>query len=92
MSATSREAVPPRCEHEIQAKKTNIVVFFTSTRLLILDALPHGHTFTQDYLITEVLPMLLEENVRFRRRHSVDIFPSDGQFAMSQSQENHCRN
>jgi hypothetical protein len=70
----SRETVPPRYEHEIQAKKTLITAFFTPTRLLILAALPYGQTFTQDYFITEVLPMLREENVQFRRKHSGDNF------------------
>jgi hypothetical protein len=42
MFAASREAVPPRYEHKIQAKKKMITVFFTPTRLVILDALPHG--------------------------------------------------
>jgi hypothetical protein len=62
--------VPPRCKHEIQAKRIMITVFFTSTRLLILDALPHGRTFTQNYFIAEVLLMLGEENLRFRRKYS----------------------
>jgi hypothetical protein len=47
-----------------------ITVFFTATGLLVLDALPHGQTFTQDYFITKVLPILREENERFRRKHS----------------------
>jgi hypothetical protein len=70
MFTASREAVPSRCEQEIQAKKKMITVFFTPTQLLVLDALPHGQTFIQNYFITEVLPMLQEENVRFRRKHS----------------------
>jgi hypothetical protein len=55
--------VPPRYEHEIQAKKTLITVFFAATRLLVLAALPYGQTFTQGHFITEVLPTLREENV-----------------------------
>jgi hypothetical protein len=56
MFTASREAVQPRCEHKIQAKKTMITVFFTPTRLVVLDALPHGQTFTQEYFMTDVLP------------------------------------
>jgi hypothetical protein len=74
MFATSRESAPPRCEHEIQAKKTMITVFFTPTRLLVLGALPYGQKFTQGYLITDVLPMLHEENVRFCRKYSDGSF------------------
>jgi histone-lysine N-methyltransferase SETMAR len=47
-----------------------ITVFFTPTWILVLDALPYGQTFTQDYFITEMHPMLREENMRFRRKHS----------------------
>jgi hypothetical protein len=76
MFAVSRETVPPRCEHKIQGKKTMITIFFTATRLLVLDALPHGQAFTQEYLITELLPVLHQENVRFRRKHSGGTFSS----------------
>jgi hypothetical protein len=47
-----------------------ITAVFTSTRLPALGALPYDQTFSQDYFITEVLPMLHEENVRFRRKYS----------------------
>jgi hypothetical protein len=56
MFAVSREAVPARSEYKIQAKKTMITVFFTHTRLMVLDALPHGQTLTQEYFITDMLP------------------------------------
>jgi hypothetical protein len=74
MFAASRKAVPPRCEHEIQAKKTMITFFFAPTRLLVRDTLPHGQMLTRNYFIAEVLPMLREENVQFRRKHSGDTF------------------
>jgi histone-lysine N-methyltransferase SETMAR len=70
----SRETVAPRYDHEIQAKKKLITVFFTPTRLLVLAALPYGQTFTQNHFITEVLPILREENVQFRRKHSGDYY------------------
>jgi hypothetical protein len=47
MFAASRETIRSRCEHKIQGKKTMITVFFTTTLLLILNALPHSQTFTQ---------------------------------------------
>jgi hypothetical protein len=46
-----------------------ITVFFTPTRLLVLSTLPYGQTFTQDYFITEMFPVLREKNVRFRHKH-----------------------
>jgi hypothetical protein len=63
MLAASRETVTPRSRHGIECKKTMITVFFPPTRLLVLDALPHGQTFTQEYFITELLPILYRENV-----------------------------
>jgi histone-lysine N-methyltransferase SETMAR len=74
MFTASREAVPPRCEHKIQAKKIMITIFFTPMRLLVVDTLPYGQTFTQDYFITEVFPMLREQNMRFRHKHSRGSF------------------
>jgi hypothetical protein len=74
MFADSRETVTPRYRHEIQCKKTMITIFFIPTRLLVLDALPHGQTFTQEYFMTELFPILQKENVRFRRKHSGDTF------------------
>jgi hypothetical protein len=74
MFAASRETVTPRNRHDIQCKKTMITVFFTPTRLMILDALPYGQTFTQKYFIAELLPTLYRENVRFRRKQSSGTF------------------
>jgi hypothetical protein len=74
MFAASREAAPPSYENEIQAKTTMITAFFIPTRLSIPDPLRHGQRFTQDYFRTEVLFMLHEENVRFRRKHSDSHF------------------
>jgi hypothetical protein len=70
MFIISREAFSPRCEHNIEAKEIIITVFFTPTWPLILDALSHSQIFIENYFITEVLPMLCEENVRFRLKHS----------------------
>jgi hypothetical protein len=51
-----------------------ITVFFTPTRLLALNALPHGQTFTQNYYIIAMLPMLREENAQLCRKHSGGTF------------------
>jgi histone-lysine N-methyltransferase SETMAR len=72
--AASRETVPLRYEHGIQAKTILITIFFAPTLLLVLAALAYSETFTRDHFITEVLPMLREENVQFRRKHSGDNF------------------
>jgi hypothetical protein len=51
--AASRETVSLTYEHKIQAKKTLITVFFTSTRLLVLAALPYDQTSTS-FIITQI--------------------------------------
>jgi histone-lysine N-methyltransferase SETMAR len=70
MFAASRETVRPRNRHEDQCNKTMITVFFTPTRLLVPNALTHSQTFTQEYFITELLPILHRENIRFRLKYS----------------------
>jgi hypothetical protein len=67
MIAPSAEEVVPRTKGTISARKTMITIFFTSTRLLVLDSLPKGTKFNQDYFIDPVLPGLDSEKTRIAR-------------------------
>jgi hypothetical protein len=48
--------------------------FFTSTRLLVLNFLPNGTKFYQDYFIDAVLPNLYSEKRRIVRRKGLPSF------------------
>jgi hypothetical protein len=51
-------------------KETMITIFFTATRLILLNSLPQGPSFTPDYLTSEIAPAFTKEKLRFRRHHS----------------------
>jgi hypothetical protein len=68
MFATSAREVVPRTKQNISAMKTMVTIFFTSTRLLVLNFLPKGTRFNQDYFIDTVLPNLYSEKRRIARR------------------------
>jgi hypothetical protein len=61
MFATSAREVVPRTKQNISAKKTMVTIFFTSTRLLVLNFHPQGTKFNQDYFIDTALPNLYSE-------------------------------
>jgi histone-lysine N-methyltransferase SETMAR len=61
----------------LQVKKIMITIFFTATRLLVLNILLHGQSFTQDYFTSEIVPALTKEKLRFRRHHPGVIFSVD---------------
>jgi hypothetical protein len=67
--ATSAGVVRPRPKAGFQVKKTMITVFFTERRLTILNSLPQGQSFTQDYFISEIVPAFTKEKPRFQRNH-----------------------
>jgi hypothetical protein len=52
-----------------QVKKTMITVFFTATRLIVLNNLSEGQSFIQDYFISEIVPACNKEKLRFPRHH-----------------------
>jgi hypothetical protein len=58
MFAPSAREVVPRTQQNISVKKTTVTIFFTSTRLWVLNLLPKGTKFNQDYFIDTVLPNL----------------------------------
>jgi hypothetical protein len=49
-------------------KKIMINVFFTATRLIILNNLPQGQSSTQDYFISEIVPAFTKEKSALRWR------------------------
>jgi hypothetical protein len=68
MFATSRDEVIPRTKQRIGAQKVMLTIFFTSTKLVSLNALPSGGRFTQNYFINTVLPDLIHERGQILRR------------------------
>jgi hypothetical protein len=50
MFVSFRDAVTPRIRPDISTK-TMLTIFFTSRKLVILDALPKGHKYSQDYFV-----------------------------------------
>jgi hypothetical protein len=72
-AASAREMVPST-KQNISAKKTMIAIFFTSTRLLVLNFLPKGTEFSQDYFIDTVLPSLYSEKRRIAGRKVCRVF------------------
>jgi hypothetical protein len=61
MSPPSAYMVLPRLCAGFQVKKTMITVFFIATRLIVLNSLPQGQSFTQDYCISEIVPAFTKE-------------------------------
>jgi hypothetical protein len=55
MFAPSANMVLPRLRVEFQVKKVMTTVFFTSTRLIVLNSLPQGQSFIQDSCISETV-------------------------------------
>jgi hypothetical protein len=74
MFATSPREVMSRTKQNISAKKTMVTIFFTSTRLLVLNILPKGTKVNQDYFIDTLLPNLYSEKRRIARRKGLSSF------------------
>jgi hypothetical protein len=74
MFAASAREVVPRTKQNISAKKTMVIIFFTSTRLLLLDFLPKGTKFTQNYFIETVLTNRYSEKRGIVRRKGLPSF------------------
>jgi hypothetical protein len=51
-----------------------ITVFFTARQLILLDVLPKGSKFNQQYFIDDVFPDFKTENLNFRRRMPIATF------------------
>jgi transposase len=74
MFATSAREAMPGTKQNISAKKTMVIIFFTSTRLLVLNFRPKGTKFNQDYFIDTMLPNLYSEKRRIARRKGLTSF------------------
>jgi hypothetical protein len=74
MFATSAREVVPRTMQNISAKKIMVIIFCTLIRLLVLNFLPKGTKFNQDYFIDAVLPNLYSEKRRIMRRKGLPNF------------------
>jgi hypothetical protein len=61
MFTVSREKVTSFVRTEPAVQKVMITVFFTSTTLIVSEALPKGKKFNKDYFISTVLPELAKE-------------------------------
>jgi hypothetical protein len=72
--ATSAREVVPRSKQNISATKALVTIFFTSTGLLVLNFLPKGTKFNQDYFIDTVLPNLYSDKRRIARRKGLRSF------------------
>jgi hypothetical protein len=56
------------------ARKKMITIFFTARQLILLDVLPKGSNFNQQYFIDYVFPDLKTENRNFHRRIPLATF------------------
>jgi hypothetical protein len=74
MFVTSAREVVSRTKQNISAKKTMVTIFLTPTRLSVLNFLPKGTKFNQDYFIDTVLPNLYSEKRRIARRKDLSSF------------------
>jgi hypothetical protein len=64
MFAASRDLAATRTKDADRTKKTMLTVFFTSRRLIVLEAVPKETTCTQHYFISDILPDLDGEKQR----------------------------
>jgi len=64
MYAESAEAVVPRVRLSVATKKVMLTVFFTASRLIVLQELPKGSTFTRDFLYVQF-------SLRFLRKKEI---------------------
>jgi hypothetical protein len=62
MFAASRQKVTPFGRTQIAVQKVMVTVFFTSTTLIVSEALPKVRKFNQNHFISTVLPELVKEN------------------------------
>jgi histone-lysine N-methyltransferase SETMAR len=67
--APSRNLAARKTADPNRTNKTMLTVFFTSRRLIVLEALPKGTTFTQHYFVSDILPHLDGEKLRYRRNN-----------------------
>jgi hypothetical protein len=74
MFARVPSEVIPRTRQTIGASKTMITIFFTAYQLILLDILPKGSRFNQQYFVDYVFPDLQTKNRNFCRRILLTTF------------------
>jgi hypothetical protein len=72
--AKSPHEVTPRTRPGIGVKKTMFTVFFTNRKLLITDDLPKGQKNKQEDFISDILPELEREKMRYKQRKQAGTF------------------
>jgi hypothetical protein len=68
MIAPSSDLAATRTKDADRTTKTMLTVFFTTRRLIVLEPLPKGTTCTQHDFISDILPDLDGEKLRYRRK------------------------
>jgi hypothetical protein len=68
MFAASREKGASFVRTQLGVQKAMSALFFTSTTLIVSEALPKGRKFNQDYFISTVLPELVKAKRRLLRK------------------------
>jgi hypothetical protein len=58
----------PRAKQEIGVKKNMFTIFFTNRKSLIAEYLPKDQKYNQDYFISDILPELERQKMRYKRR------------------------
>jgi hypothetical protein len=74
MFAKSLGDVTPRTRQGIGVKKTMFAICFTNTTLLVTEDLPKGQKYNQDYFISDILPELESEKMRYQRKKQGGTF------------------
>jgi hypothetical protein len=74
MFAYSRDLAATRTKVADRTEKTMLTVFFTSHRLIVLEALPKGTTCIQHYVVSDILPDMDGEKLRYRRNNPGQAF------------------
>jgi hypothetical protein len=74
MFAMSAREVVPRTKQNISVMNAMVTIFFTSTRLLVLNFFPKGTKFNQNYFIDTILPNLYSEKRRITRGKGLPSF------------------
>jgi hypothetical protein len=64
MLACSRSDVIPRTRQGIGTNETMITLFFTASKLIVLEILPIGRNFNQLGILENIFPDLEKENMR----------------------------
>jgi hypothetical protein len=67
-SAKSRMEVPPRTKITDTTKRVLAVIFFTGTKLLVLNVLPRERKFTHNHFPPIIAPELSKKNTNAKRR------------------------